>query len=521
MKRRHIVALSLVFLVPFVFVLALAASALRDRQERTRIRAADAAARRLDAVALDIANMAEEWDDALYGLTDGLDGDPGKLRGLADNHPWVRQAFWLDGKGHLAFPDAESAGLREKEFLDRSELLFSAGLFSGGLVPTSPESGGAAPDHGWSSYWWREGSQWVFWRRIGDHGYVGLELNRYALLADLSARLEPAIPVEDDPTLFRLLLGDDKGAAFAVWGSLEPDAALRPLATLGLAVPFSGWTLSYHLDKSAWAADGKASLVFLLVGVAGILLAALALGIYAWRGFADELRVAGQRVSFVNQVSHELKTPLTNIRLYAELLAERLPEGGTERDYLDVIEREGRRLSRLINNVLTFGREARGTAERLVLREGSVDDVLRQVLDAFRPTFSERGIEVRVQLNAPDQVMIDTDLVDQVTGNLLSNAEKYAASGRLVEIETGQSKEQSDGQAWIRVRDLGPGIKSGDRSRLFRQFERFHTAVTDAVGGTGLGLYLSRTLARRHGGDLVLEGTETGCSFLFTFKVGS
>jgi signal transduction histidine kinase len=262
-------------------------------------------------------------------------------------------------------------------------------------------------------------------------------------------------------------------------------------------------------------------LVALLVGVAGILLAALALGIYAWRGFASELRVAGQRVSFVNQVSHELKTPLTNIRLYAELLAERLPEGGTERDYLDIIEREGRRLSRLINNVLTFGREARGAAESLSLREGTVDEVVLQVLDAFRPTFSERGIEVRTKLDAPDTVMIDTDLVDQVTGNLLSNAEKYASSGHLVEIETGLSEGRPDGEAWIRVRDFGPGIKSGDRSRLFRQFERFHTAVTDAVGGTGLGLYLSRTLARRHGGDLILEETQTGCSFLFTFKVAS
>ena len=151
------------------------------------------------------------------------------------------------------------------------------------------------------------------------------------------------------------------------------------------------------------------------------------------------------------------------------------------------------------------------------MRDGAIDEVVRQVLDAFRPTFSERGIEVRTGLNASEPVMIDADLVDQVTGNLLSNAEKYAASGRLVEIETGQS----DGQAWIRVRDFGPGIKSGDRPRLFRQFERFHTAVTDAVGGTGLGLYLSRTLARRHGGDLILEETETGCSFLFTFKAAS
>ena len=243
MKRRHVVALSFVFLVPLVLVLAFAASALRDGQERTRIRAADVAARRLDAVALSIANLAEEWDEVLSSLTEGLDGQPGTLRGLADNHPWVRQAFWLDEKGRLVFPTPESAGLREREFLDRSELLFSAGL-----LPSSPEGGSASPDHGWSSYWWREGSQWVFWRRIGDRGYVGLELNRYALLAVLSARLEPAIPLEDDPALFRLLLGDDKGAAFALWGGLEPDAALRPLATLELTVPFSGWTLSYQLD---------------------------------------------------------------------------------------------------------------------------------------------------------------------------------------------------------------------------------------------------------------------------------
>ncbi|MFA6508136.1 MAG: HAMP domain-containing sensor histidine kinase [Treponemataceae bacterium] len=508
MKRRHVAALAFAFVVPMVLALALAASAVRDGRERARIRASDAASARLEAASARIAAVASEWDAALLHLSDGLDGNRQALRKLSDGHPWVRQAFWLDANARLVFPDAATSGLRETEFLARSELLFAAGL-----LPAAREAGGVGTDHGWSSYWWREGSQWVFWKAKGVRGYAGLELNRYVLLSDLSARLDPAVPRQSENKQYRLRLEDDRGAVFAVWGGYVPAEGARPLASSELPKPFSGWTLRYDMDEQVWAAEGRASLIALALGALGVLFAAAALAVYVFRGFADELKLAGQRVSFVNQVSHELKTPLTNIRLYAELLAKRLPEGGSERGYLDVIEREGRRLSRLINNVLTFGRETRGSAENLCLRPDSIDAAVERVLDAFRPSFEEREMMIDARLNAGGTVMIDADLIDQVVGNLLSNAEKYAASGRIVTVETGREEER----AWVRVKDRGPGIKKEDRPRLFLQFERFHVAVTDAVGGTGLGLYLSRVLARRHGGDLVLEETETGSSFLFIF----
>lgn len=509
MKRRHAAAFAFALIIPLTLAFALAASAVRDGRERARIRAADAASARLDAVSARVGAVASKWDAALLRLAEGLDGSRDGLRSLSDAHPWIRQAFWLDSSAHLVFPAAESAGSRESEFLARSELLFAAGL-----LPAARDSGGAEADRGWASYWWREGSQWVYWKNRGRIGYAGFELNRYALLSDLAARLDPALPKGTEDSSYRLRVEDDRGAVFSVWGSYEPKDGERPLAVSGLPAPFSGWTLRYDMDEKAWSAESRFSLLALAVGALGVLLAAAALAVYVFRGFADELRTAGQRVSFVNQVSHELKTPLTNIRLYAELLGRKLPEGGSERAYLDVIEREGRRLSRLINNVLTFGRESRGAEARLSLRPDTVDEAVVRVIDAFRPSFEERGMRIEAHLDAGGAVMIDSDLIDQVVGNLLSNAEKYAASGLVVEVETGLEGER----AWVRVRDRGPGIAKADKPRLFRQFERFHVAVTDAVGGTGLGLYLSRVLARRHGGDLVLEETETGCSFLFTLR---
>jgi signal transduction histidine kinase len=214
-------------------------------------------------------------------------------------------------------------------------------------------------------------------------------------------------------------------------------------------------------------------------------------------------------VSFVNQVSHELKTPLTNIRMYAELLEGNLPDSDDKTShYLGVIVSESQRLSRLIGNVLTFARQQR---QKLNLHktEGCVDDVVRAVLDHFRPSLESKGVKIIFTADAGGTVEFDRDALEQILGNLFSNVEKYAASGAKMEVT---SRQEGD-RTWIDVADAGPGIPKGQAEKVFEPFHRISNKVSDGVTGTGIGLSIARDLARRHGGDVKLLPSGRGACF--------
>ena len=209
-------------------------------------------------------------------------------------------------------------------------------------------------------------------------------------------------------------------------------------------------------------------------------------------------------MEFVGQVSHELKTPLTNIRMYAEMLEEQLATEPQQRNYLGVIINESQRLSRLIGNVLNFSR-----TPTLQLREVDVDALVRRTLDNFLPGFSARGIAVASRLEAGRAVTTDHDMLEQILNNLLSNVEKYAAEGKRVAVSTGID----GGQLALRVRDYGPGIPASERRRIFEPFYRIDDRLTEGVSGTGIGLTIARQQARRLGGDLVIIDVENGACF--------
>jgi len=219
-------------------------------------------------------------------------------------------------------------------------------------------------------------------------------------------------------------------------------------------------------------------------------------------------------VTFVNQVSHELKTPLTSIRMYAELLDREVDEGDeATRRHLGIIVSESQRLSRLIGNILTFARSRRGRL-RLHPGPGVVDDLIGTVLERFRPAMEGKGVRTGFDGNAKGDVLFDGDAVEQILGNLFSNVEKYAASGGVMEV----ASRQADGRTVISVSDRGPGVPEKERDRIFKPFYRLSDRLSDGVTGTGIGLSISRDLARRHGGDLVLAPRPAGACFRVTLE---
>ncbi|MBX7208053.1 MAG: HAMP domain-containing histidine kinase [Verrucomicrobiaceae bacterium] len=252
--------------------------------------------------------------------------------------------------------------------------------------------------------------------------------------------------------------------------------------------------------------------VFLAVASGSVLL--VALGWLFHRESTRAIREAQERVTFVNQVSHELKTPLTNIQLYAEMAADRAESAGdqTALRYLGVVGTETSRLSRLINNVLNLARKQRDKLS-IQPKPGVLDEVVQAVVEHWRALLESRGIAIDLAPGAAEPVRFDADAITQILGNLLSNVEKYAAQGKHVRIVTTMDADRVQ----MRVEDRGPGIAAGKREIVFEAFERLRSDLTEGVSGTGIGLTISRELARLHGGTLEVDPAyRDGSRFVLT-----
>src|SRR4030095_16374950 len=219
-----------------------------------------------------------------------------------------------------------------------------------------------------------------------------------------------------------------------------------------------------------------------------------------------ERRLAEQRVSFVNRVSHELRTPLTNMLLNLDAASEQIEEGAASRG-LGLVREEARRLSRLIENVLTFSRRDRGRID-VKARACDPSAVIDSVVEQFASSFARREIQVRRATGPMRKCLVDGDALAQVAANLLSNVEKYAPVG-TVEI---RSQFDSDFLV-IAFADEGPGIPVSAAERVFQPFERLNSHLTEGVTGTGLGLPIARELAHRMGGTLKLMPSTRGAVF--------
>ena len=221
------------------------------------------------------------------------------------------------------------------------------------------------------------------------------------------------------------------------------------------------------------------------------------------------LKLASERVFFVNRVSHEFGAPLTNLSLNLDLATDFLTSRPEEaRRRLGLVAEEIERLSRLVANVLTFSHRERDTLE---LKQVSCvpEEVIQRVIESFRPSLERRGIGIEVEFSANEPVRIDPDALSQITGNLLSNVEKYAATGKWL----GLNCTVTEDFLTLEVRDRGEGIPAAARQRVFIPFERVLQTTNEGASGTGLGLSIARDIARRMGGELELLESEIGATF--------
>jgi len=200
-------------------------------------------------------------------------------------------------------------------------------------------------------------------------------------------------------------------------------------------------------------------------------------------------------------VSHELKTPLTSIRMFAELLRAGSVPGQTRREYLEIMVNESERLTRLINNVLDFSRiEAGGRSYRH--EDTSLADVVHNAARTMAYPLAQDGFELNLDVDRTvPSVRADGDAITQAVLNLLSNAMKFSGQSRTIDLRLARE----NGSAVIRVADRGRGIASDEQHMIFDKYYRSAAAETDGIPGTGLGLALVAHVAAGHGGRVEVE----------------
>jgi two-component system phosphate regulon sensor histidine kinase PhoR len=223
-------------------------------------------------------------------------------------------------------------------------------------------------------------------------------------------------------------------------------------------------------------------------------------------------RVEKTRRDFIANVSHELRTPLTSISGYTETLIE--SDGlfnESAREFLQIIRRNADRMGRLTEDLLVLARVESGE-EKLDLRPHPARQLLAESASSMQENARAADVEISVE-EIPDwSVICDSYAVHQVFGNLISNALRYAASGKKIIIG---AQEQAGGIEFF-VRDFGPGIASEHLPRIFERFYRVDKARSRESGGTGLGLAIVKHIVLNHGGAVRVESAVGhGTTFFF------
>jgi signal transduction histidine kinase len=282
----------------------------------------------------------------------------------------------------------------------------------------------------------------------------------------------------------------------------KPDSNVEPSAPVRLgseevwrvAVPTDAATsvaMATALDIEADAELSAIITTLLSLLVAGLVIAVL----------IQSERLLERRQRFAAAAAHELRTPLAGLRMYAEMLAHGLGRPEKQQIYAERLVTEVARLGRVVSNVLDFSRLEKKSLS-LSPRDGDVGVLLKELVARLAPTISAAGATLELELpgagSEPLSARFDADALTQVLTNLVDNAEKYTrgSADRLITV----TAQRTLGGVNIHVRDRGPGLQASKKKRLFLPFAR--GVDKHGPAGLGLGLALSRALARAQGGDL-------------------
>jgi len=316
----------------------------------------------------------------------------------------------------------------------------------------------------------------------------------------------------------RAALGQQTAADGVVFDLLPPGEELGPgvvsSVAAGSGVP--GWQLAVSLeDRSGFDSAAQAQVAAYVWTAILVILATAVLAGLIGRSFQRQMRLARLKNDLVATVSHELKTPLASMRVLVDTLLDdrRLDEVKT-REYLRLVAKENLRLSRLIDNFLTFSRMERNR-HAFEPRPTEVAEVIDQVIETLGERFESPGcrFEIRLEPGLPP-IMADRDAMVTAVLNLLDNAYKYTGDQKHIALRV----HVDDGAVCFEVTDNGIGLSGAAARRIFKRFYQVDQRLSRAVGGCGLGLSIVKFIAAEHGGSVRLS-SRPGRGSTFTLAV--
>src|SRR6266581_5619221 len=239
--------------------------------------------------------------------------------------------------------------------------------------------------------------------------------------------------------------------------------------------------------------------------------------VYVWHDITHEREVDRMKSEFVSMVSHELRTPLTSIKGYVDLILTDETVGELtelQREFLGIVGNNAHRLMSLVNDLLDLSRMESGKIE-LHRKPLDITLLIRELVPSFQPGWDEKRQTFTLHLpeKAP-KVLADADRLMQILSNLLSNAHKYTPDEGHIDL----SVEIAEPVARVEVTDSGIGLSTEEQAKLFTRFYRAHNPAAEAVGGTGLGLVITRSLVEMQGGEMQVS-SEPGHGSTFGFTL--
>jgi len=262
---------------------------------------------------------------------------------------------------------------------------------------------------------------------------------------------------------------------------------------LKLQVRYKERSIKDEVHRLAMVKTGLILLIDLMLG-AGLFL--------VYSNVKRELHLSRLKSDFVANVSHELKTPLALIRLFAETLELGRVQGEDKaKHYYRIINKESQRLTQLINNILDFSRIEAGRKEYRLART-DVARIVHDVLESYRFPIEQQGFTLETDI-ADDlpPADLDKEAVSQALINLVNNAIKYSPEEKYLKV----SARVADGGLALAVTDRGMGIPKADHKRIFEKFYRAENSLIHETKGSGLGLSLVQHIAEAHGGTVKVE----------------
>jgi signal transduction histidine kinase len=257
---------------------------------------------------------------------------------------------------------------------------------------------------------------------------------------------------------------------------------------------------------------GRKTLTIMLIVLAIIVLLGLFAIYQSTRAIVD---LSERRSQFVSSVTHELKTPLTNIRMYIEMLEQGIARtADREQEYYRILDSEGARLSRLINNVLELSKLEQ-KQRHIDLQTGTFDDVVTEVQAVMAEKIKQEGYVLNAEPGPIGSFKYDREVMIQILINLIENSMKFGKSAPQREISI-RTHRAEDGVK-IMVSDTGPGIPRQDLKKVFGDFYRVENSLTRTTRGTGIGLALVRKFVRLMGGSVTAANNDgPGCTITIT-----